>query len=183
VIAALGRLPAIGQIGLVVQDMTAAMVTYGAAFGVDRWYRSRMAWFEVVFDGEPIAIEWDIVVGYSGRVQIELIRVGDAGPNLYHEVFGPDGAGLHHLGLVVHDLDHHLESAEAADIAIRQHGAIRFAGGAACRFAYLDTAAELGLILELIEMRVYGLDLGMPEWLLRVGTLTGDVERLHPSRM
>jgi hypothetical protein len=62
---------------------------------------------------------------------------------------------------------------------VLQSGFIRFAGGGACRFAYLDTVDRLGCILELIEMKVYGLQLGMPEWLLRVGTLTGDVDRLR----
>jgi len=177
-VAALGRLPGLSQIGMVVRDVTSAISTYGTAFGVTRWYRSRMASFEVVYRGEPTPMDWDIVVGYSGRVQVELIKVREAGPNLYHELLGEEGAGFHHVGVVVRDLDRRLERARAAGLAPAQHGAIRFAGGATCRFAYLDTLDTLGTILELIEMRVYGLQLGMPEWLLRVGTMTGDVERV-----
>ena len=174
----LGRLPAVGQLGLVVQDMDAAVASCGTALGVRRWYRSRMASYEVFFRGEPTAMDWDIVVGYSGKVQVELIQVRETGPNLYHELLGSEGAGFHHLGVVVRDFDRRLKRADSAGIEVLQHGAIRFAGGGACRFAYLDTVPGLGFILELIEMKVYGLQLGMPEWLLRVGTLTGDVEGL-----
>ena len=177
-VAALGRLPRLSQIGIVVRDVNAATKAYGTAFGVPRWYRSRMASFEVAYRGEPTPMDWDIVVGYSGKVQIELIEVREAGPNLYHELLGAEGAGFHHLGVVVRDLGRRLGRAGAAGLGVAQHGAIRFAGGAACRFAYLDTLDTLGFILELIEMKVYGCQLGMPEWLLRVGTITGDVERV-----
>ena len=135
-----------------------------------------MASFELRFRGDPTEMDWDIVVGYSGRVQVELIRVHRAGPNIYHEVLGRDGSGFHHLGVVVRDFDSRLQRATDGGIGVLQDGGITFAGGGKCRFAYLDTMDRLGFILELIEMRVYGLQLGMPEWLLKVGTLTGDVE-------
>jgi hypothetical protein len=178
VIAALGRLPRLNQLGLVVRDLDSAMSSYGAALGVATWYRSRMASFRLFFRGDRIDMDWDIVVGYSGRVQVELIRVHEAGPNLYHELLGPMGSGFHHLGVVVRDFDRRLERASGAGLEVLQHGAIDFAGGGACRFAYFDTVPILGFILELIEMKVYGLQLGLPEWLLRAGTLTGGVDRL-----
>jgi hypothetical protein len=158
--------------------METAMVSYGAALGVERWYRSRMAWWEVHYRGRPTTVDWDIVVGYSGGLQVELVEVRNAGPNLYRELLGSDGDGFHHVGVVVKGFERRLELARGAGLEIAQHGAIRFSGGGACRFAYLDTREELGFILELIEVRTYGLNLGMPEWLLRLGTLTGDVERV-----
>lgn len=175
----IGRLPGLAQIGLVVTDMDRATEDCGDAFGVRRWYRSRMASYEVRFKDVSVDIEWDIVVGCSAGVQVELIRVRRAGPNLYHEALGPDGSGFHHFGVVVRDFDRRIRRAGAVGIEVLQDGVIDFAGGAACRFAYLDTFDTLGFILELIEMKVYGLQLGMPEWLLRVGTLTGDVERVR----
>jgi catechol 2,3-dioxygenase-like lactoylglutathione lyase family enzyme len=175
----MSRLPAVGQLGIVVRDMNRAVAAYQASLGVGAWYRSRMASYEVHYRGEPTAMDWDIMVGYSGALQIELIEVRDAGPNLYHELLGPEGWGFHHLGVLVRDFDRRLERARRAGFEVAQHGAIRFAGGGACRFAYLDSVSELGLILELIEMRVYGLQLGMPEWLLRLGIVTGDVERVR----
>ena len=81
------------------------MVAYGRALGVRSWYRSKIAEQELFHAGEPTEIDWDIVVGSSGRVQVELI-----------------------------------------------------------------------------ETKVYGLNLGMPEWLLKVGRLTGDVERLSTGK-
>jgi hypothetical protein len=171
-------MPPIRQLGFVVHDIDTARSDLGAAFGVRRWYRSKMASFEVVFRGQPIEMDWDIVVGYSAGIQIELIRVIHAGPNLYHDLLGDD-TGFHHMGAVVRDFDDRLQRCAETGIDVLQSGSIRFAGGGACRFAYLDTLDRLGVILELIEMKVYGLQLGMPEWLLRIGTLTGDVERVQ----
>jgi len=173
----IGRLPRVGQIGLVVRDPARAMEVIGGTLGVKRWYRSKMASYELFYRGEPTPIDWDIVVGSSGRVQVELIHIRESGPNLYHEVLGPNGSGFHHLGVVVRDFDRRLEDAGRAGIEVLQNGSIRFSGGGVCRFAYLGTAAMLGFILELIEMRIFGLQPGMPEWLLRLGLLTGDVER------
>ena len=49
-------------------------------------------------------------------------------------------------------------------------------GDAVTRFAYLDTLPYCGFIVELIETRLWGMNLGMPEWLIRVGQLTGATE-------
>jgi hypothetical protein len=168
----------VGQIGLVVRDTRRGMESCARALGVRRWYRSRMASHEVRYRGEPTEIDWDIVAGYSGRLQVELIELRSAGPNLYHELLGRDGEGFHHLGIVVRGFDTQLARARDRGWEVAQHGRIRFAGGGACRFAYLDTVGELGFTLELIEVLTYGVNLGMPEWLLRIGTLTGDVERI-----
>ena len=70
----------IDQIGFVVDDLSSSMTTLGGALGVRAWYRSKMSSFELHYRDRPTTIDWDIVVGYSGRVQVELILVREAGP-------------------------------------------------------------------------------------------------------
>ena len=95
----LGPLPGIGQVGILVHDMSRAMAVYSGALGVGRWYRSRTEGRETVYRGSPVELDLDIVVGYAGRVQVELVRVLSEGrDNVYHQVLGNDGFGFHHFG-------------------------------------------------------------------------------------
>jgi hypothetical protein len=43
------------------------------------------------------------------------------------------------------------------------------------RFAYYDSMEELGYITELIQTTLFGITIGMPGWMMRIGCLIGDV--------
>lgn len=62
--------------------------------------------------------------------------------------------------------------------APRQEGLLRYAGGGATKVAYLESMEKTGLILELIETKAFGLNLGMPEWLVKLDRLTGDTSAM-----
>jgi hypothetical protein len=47
-----------------------------------------------------------------------------------------------------------------------QEGTLKYAGGGKTRVAYLDTVDKAGLILELIETKAFGLNLGLLSWLI-----------------
>jgi hypothetical protein len=178
--ADLGRLPGIGQIGIVVQDHAEAMAAYSTYLGVPRWYRSRTEHRETSYRGRPSGLELDIVVGYAGRVQIELLRVVSEGSdNVYHEVLGADGRGFHHFGFIVRRIDDHLARIERSGIEVLQASTIRNVGGVVIRTAFLDTMESCGFLTELIEARLHGISVGMPQLLARIGTRLGSVELLQ----
>lgn len=179
--ASLGELPGVGQIGILVQDMDRAAAAYSSFLGVPRWYRSRTLARETHYRGRRVGLELDIVVGYAGRVQVELVRVLAGGPdNVYHQVYGTDGRGFHHFGFIVRDIDPYLERVARSGLEVLQASTIRNVGGVVIRTAHLDTLEECGFITELIEARLRGLSVGMPEWLLRTGVRLGNVERVLP---
>jgi hypothetical protein len=179
--ADLGRLPGIGQIGIVVRDMDRAMAVQSVLIGVPRWYRTRTEERTTLYRGRPVPLELDIVVGYSGRLQVELVEVLSPGPDdVYHEVLGADGAGFHHLGVIVRNLDDHLARLEGTGVEVLQASTIRNAGGMVIRTAHLETRPSCGFITELIEARVRGLSVGMPRWLTRLGARLGRAELLEP---
>jgi hypothetical protein len=175
----LGGLPGLGQVGIMVQDTNEAMTAYSAFLGVPRWYRSRTEHRETRYLGRRVELELDIVVGYAGRVQIELVRVVSGGPdNVYHQVLGADGRGFHHFGFIVRRIDDHLVRVERSGVEVLQASTLRNVGGMVIRTAFLDTIASCGFLTELIEARLHGLSVGMPRWLTRLGGRLGNVEVL-----
>lgn len=161
----------------IVRDMSDAMKQYSTLFNVSRWYRVKMNHYEIYYRDKPIKIEWDIVMGYSGRLQIELISIIHSdGPNIYSDILGKDGEGFHHLCASVNNLDKLLPLIRQAGIEVIQHGVTYLSGGSLGRYAYIDIRKLCGCILELLETRLYGIKVINSEWMLRLGTVVGSVE-------
>jgi hypothetical protein len=140
------------QIGIVVGDIDVAMHRYTRIFGCGPWhlYTYGPAVVEdLTFRGAAAQFEMRLALAGSGP-QLELIQPL-TGPSLYHEWLERHGEGLHHIGMRVPDLDAGIRDMEQRGFAVLQSGrgyGLDGDGG----FAYLDTAAELGVILELIEV-------------------------------
>jgi catechol 2,3-dioxygenase-like lactoylglutathione lyase family enzyme len=91
-------------------------------------------------------VEASAALGQAGEVQIELIQQDSPGPSFYRDAI-PEGAeGLHHIALVVEDLDAEVRRLEA--LGIPTAARIEFGG---MRVAHMDTVARLGFMIELIE--------------------------------
>jgi methylmalonyl-CoA/ethylmalonyl-CoA epimerase len=174
----LGSLPTFDQLCMMVQDMPTAMAYYSTFLNVPVWYRSKTVSRETIYRGKLVELEADIVVGYSGRIQIELFQLISGEDNIYYEVFGDRGGGIHHVGIIVNDLDKYLARFQQANVVVSQLTRTENAGGAVIRTAHLDTTAYCGFVVELIEVRLKGISVGMPRWLMRLGVLTGNSERL-----
>jgi hypothetical protein len=67
---------------------------------------------------------------------------------------------------------------EEAGLRPLQTGMLVFGRGGVTKFAYMDTMEQAGFILELIETRAFGINLGMKQWLVSLGRFTGDTEAI-----
>lgn len=170
------KLPPICQTGIIVPDLKKAADYYSRVLSVKKWYATRITHQEAIYRGEPVDQHVDIVVGYMGGMQIELICQQCDSENIYNAVLGKGGRGFHHLGVTVSDLDKKVEMVQKAGIEPLQWGTIRFGKGGVTRYAYLDTLETAGFVLEFIETRAFGIHLGMPEWIINFGRITGDTE-------
>lgn len=101
---------------------------------------------DLTYRGQPADFQIDLALAYAGETQFEVIRPV-AGESLYTEFLERRGPGLHHLGFLVDDFDAAAASYAANGYAVAQSGTF----GAATRFAYYDTEASCGAIMELIE--------------------------------
>lgn len=174
------ELPKLRQLGIVVKDIPRAARHYQSMFGIGPWFSARsMADSVVRRSGRAIDGGFDAAVAYSAGIQIELIQPTGSAETLYTEHLRDCGEGLHHLGFCVSDLDRRVTKARAAGIEVLQSGEVSSGGLAVTRYAYLDTAAIGGIIVELIETKLLGIPVGMSEAMVRLGRLTGDVMRLR----
>jgi methylmalonyl-CoA/ethylmalonyl-CoA epimerase len=103
---------------------------------------------ESSFRGAPGSFAMRLALAGSNP-QIELIQPL-SGPSLYHEWLAERGEGLHHLGMRVGDLAAAVGELERSGHRVLQSGRGYGQDGDG-GFAYLDTTAELGVVLELIE--------------------------------
>jgi len=152
------RMPRVGQVGIVVQDMDKAIDYFETTLGLGPW---------AVFDEEPVwcrengkevTYKGQFALAQAGPVQLELIQILE-GRSLYSDVLG-EGEGVHHLGFFVHDLDERLRAVREAGIPVLQHALLKRLG-VKIEYAYLDTTGTGGVITEYIKASFMGLPVPM----------------------
>jgi len=150
-----------------------------STFNLRAWYQPQYTEKQFRIGDEPIELDFDLVVAYSGKLQIELIEEKSQRAAVYHDHLNNHGQGLHHLGFFIPDLDAKLKIVEQLGLEILFEGQFKTAGGGSVRFAYLDTRPQCGIILELINIKLYGINVPQTEFMMNVGRLTGDVLKMN----
>jgi catechol 2,3-dioxygenase-like lactoylglutathione lyase family enzyme len=145
-----GRAP--DQIGILVADLDAALARYERDWGLSPW-RGFVYGHDtipsVTYLGEPGRYRVRIAISPT-TPQIELIEALN-GPSIYDGWVAEHGEGLHHLGFWVESLEEGVAAMEGEGYSPVQTGGgygLDGDGG----YAYFDTAAVLGVIVELIEV-------------------------------
>ncbi len=170
------------QIGIVVEDPEAASTHWGSRLGIRSWYRPRLAGYRTRASGVPLDQTLEIVIGYTGRTQIELLSVSGSDRGVFGAPSHRDAPEIHHVGYFVRDIDSRSQQLRDVGLEPSQTGSLWLASNVKTRFAYWDMRETGGGIVELIEQRISGLRIGMPEWLVRLGALTGHFERVQQTR-
>ncbi len=142
----------VDQLCILVASIPAAIATYSALFAATRWRAYRYGPDTVPELGYRGGVgEFSMWVALSDtEPQIELIESIE-GPSLYTEWIAERGLGFHHIGVFTESIAASLEPLTARGLEVSQWGrgyGLDGDGG----FAYLDSMAELGLVLELIEI-------------------------------
>jgi methylmalonyl-CoA/ethylmalonyl-CoA epimerase len=104
----------------------------------------------MTYRGKPQEYRMRLALAQAGSMVIELIQPL-SGNNIYVEHLDRKGEGLHHVGVFVPSFDRAVAEAQQQGFSVLQSGRGygKLGDGG---FAYLDTEATLGLILELIEV-------------------------------
>jgi hypothetical protein len=141
------------QVGLVVRDLDRGMRHYWEGFGIGPWrvytYGPPLV-KEMTYRGRRQDYRMRLGFAYVGSLMIELIQSLE-GPNIYVEHLQAHGEGLHHVLTYVEDLDRAIGDLEARGYPLIQSGrgyGVHGDGG----YAYFDTTATLGLILEVAQV-------------------------------
>ncbi|MCS7221069.1 MAG: VOC family protein [Anaerolineae bacterium] len=142
----------IAQVGLVVPNLEAAVEAYWKRFGIGPWHfytYGKPLVKRMTYRGQPADYKIRVALAWAGPMRIELIEVIE-GDTIHAEFVREHGYGVHHLGVLVEDMGTALAQAKAAGLAMIQDGA-GFGLDGDGHYAYLDTEAELGITIELIQ--------------------------------
>ena len=139
------------QIGIVVADVDEALPRYAAIFGEQDWLiveNGPQNMHGLHVRGEPAEFSMRLAL-VGADPQLELLQPLE-GPGILGEWLERRGEGLHHLGYLVESIDETIERMRAAGFACVQHG-YGFGADGSGGFAYFDTEAALGYLVEAIE--------------------------------
>ena len=141
---------AVRQNGYVVRDIDAAMKHWVEVMGVGPWYyidRVKTDWFR--HRGTDSAVEMSIALANSGDLQIELIQQRNDAPSMYREFLDSGQQGLQHMSYWTNDYQALYDKALGLGYKVGHEGQI---GGAQGRFAYFDTQAHPGTVIEISDI-------------------------------
>ncbi|NLO83270.1 MAG: VOC family protein [Clostridiales bacterium] len=138
----------ITQIGIVVRDIDAVSQAYADFLGVEkpRWFWTAgydKAHTELY--GKPSDARAKLAFFDMGSLQLELIEP-DENPSTWREFLDKHGEGVHHIAFVIKDMDGKIRAMEQNGMPLIQRG--DYDGG---RYAYIDTAKQLKVLIELLE--------------------------------
>ncbi|HUT52818.1 MAG TPA: VOC family protein [bacterium] len=146
------RLPPVHQLGLVVPDVEAAAAELEAR-GIGPFFIAGGApvlWRE---RGQERSFKGKLgMAGHKG-FELELLEPG-MGSDFYRSCLDGDGKiVVQHLGFLVDDVD---AWAEGLAVPVHVRGRIK-TGPLVTEFVYLDTMEKLGIIIEFINWRLFGI--------------------------
>lgn len=172
------ELPSVGQLGFIVHDIPVSLPSIASAFNLKTWYEPQYSEKKFKIGEGTIELDFNLVFVYSGKQQIELVEEKSQRAPIYWDHLESHGPGLHHLGFYVPDLDAKLKIVEELGLDILLEGQFTTAGGGYARFVYLDTLPQCGIIIELINIKLYGINVPQTEFMMNVGRITGDVLKM-----
>ncbi|HZR38357.1 MAG TPA: VOC family protein [Nevskia sp.] len=136
----------IRQIAWLVEDLDAAIRHWMEFAGVGPWTVYRNTTLNGHCRGVPTRVKMDVGLSYQDEVQIELIQVTSRTPSPYQDAQGRTLVGMHHVAWLSRDID-----GDVAQARRRGLTAAFEASNGVVRVAYMESAAEPGLLLEFIE--------------------------------
>jgi catechol 2,3-dioxygenase-like lactoylglutathione lyase family enzyme len=138
------------QIAFVVKDIQAAERFFTDKMGVPHFFRfNDVQVYEAFYRGGPGDFHMHLSLGYAGDSQIELIE-HISGRSIYKEFLDGRGEGLHHLGFIVPDHEKVIADFVANGFPVIQSG--RIGNNPGVKFAYFDTEAVIGAVMESIVL-------------------------------
>jgi catechol 2,3-dioxygenase-like lactoylglutathione lyase family enzyme len=136
------------QVGLIVRDVERAAEAYSRILGLpapEITTTGDPGFTRATYRGEPTDARARLAFFDLGQVQLELIEPIGA-PSTWQEFLDEKGEGVHHIAFTVADTDEVTGRLAEQGIDVVQQG--QWATG---QYTYVETGAELGVILELLE--------------------------------
>jgi hypothetical protein len=158
------HLPPIHQLGLVTPSAETAAAELEAR-GIGPFFIAAGApvlWRE---RGQDRRFAGKLALAYHRGYELEPLEPGE-GSDFYRRSLDPAGRTVvQHLGMLVSDVDDWAQRMERAGFPVWVRGRLK-SGPLVTDFAYLDTEAEAGLVIEFIRWTVFGREFSPPPKLI-----------------
>jgi hypothetical protein len=138
-------LPDVSHIGVVTNDLDKSMRELEDLYGLKPFLVMEPGYVNTYLRGKPANFRLRSAFYQSGQVIFEIISVLE-GETIYGEWLAEKGEGLHHLGYDIEDMEKWIDHYEKKGVGVLQRGE-----RPGVKWAYLDTTAYTGMIVELIE--------------------------------
>ena len=138
-------LPDVSHIGVVTNDLDKSMRELEDLYGLKPFLVMEPGYVNTYLRGKPANFKLRSAFYQSGQVIFEIISVLE-GETIYGEWLAEKGEGLHHLGYDIEDMEEWIDYYKSKGIGVLQSGE-----RPGVKWAYLDTIAYTGMIVELIE--------------------------------
>ena|SRR5690242_15465845 len=138
----------VGQIGIVVPDLDAAIRAWEEGYGIGPWSVFELRpeqCTDVRVDGEPVEWSARAATAMVGPVMIELIEPVDD-DDMFGRFLAEKGPGVHHIAMHTPDYDGTVATSTAGGRELHLTG--EFTGIAV---SYLPTRQDLGTIIEVFK--------------------------------
>ena len=138
----------ITQVGIIVKDIEARARAWADILGVPVPEISMTGTLDEAqtdYRGAPTPARARLAFFHLGQVDLELIEpIGE--PSTWKDQLDEHGDSLHHIAFHIRGMPDKLAYLRGIGMALIQRG--EYTGG---RYAYVDSSAQLGAILELLE--------------------------------
>ncbi|MBM7368103.1 VOC family protein [Gordonia hydrophobica] len=139
----------INQMGYVVRDINAEMRRW-LAHGIGPWFYAHEVQTDYfTYRGSASPMRMSVALANSGDVQIELIAPRNDAPSLYRDFLESGREGLQHIAYWTEDYQGLYDEVLSLGYEVGHEGSI---GGEQGRFAYLDTEATFGHVIEISDV-------------------------------
>ena len=146
--ALIASLGTVMQIAYVPADFDAALAFWTKTMGVGPFFAlDHVKLEEVTYRGAPADVDFSMVIGYWGDIQIELIRQHNDAPSIYKAWRDEGREGVHHVCILVDDMALAREACAQAGAVVVQQGKV--AGGG--EVIYVDTGGGPGTMVEILK--------------------------------
>jgi methylmalonyl-CoA/ethylmalonyl-CoA epimerase len=142
----------VAQIAMIVENLEEAVENYYKYFGIGDWHfytYGKPLVKKMSYHGKPVEYKMRVALSYFGPMRIELIEMVE-GKTVYADFVREHGYGLHHMGVLVDNMEAAIAQADAAGIKVVMDGS-GFGLDGDGHYAYLDTEKLIGASIELIE--------------------------------
>lgn len=156
----IGALGEVMQLAFVPEDFDAAVAHWTQTMGVGPFYLIEGIHLDgMKYRGQPTDAVFDLALAYWGDIQIELIRPRDDHPSIYRGEYAQVGNGLHHVCILVDDIEYATRVCAEAGAEVVIEGTF-----GTSRVIYVDPGAKNGgggpgRLVEILQQAKDGPDL------------------------